>query len=603
MGNQAPLLEIKNLVTDFRTEEGVTRAVDDISFDLHKGETIGIVGESGSGKSVTSLSVMRLIPEPPGQISNGELFYHSHTQGEMDLAHTSYQEIRAIRGNEVSMIFQEPMTSLNPVYTCGDQVMEAIRLHQKVSKKDAKTRTIELFKEVQLPRPEAMVEAYPHQISGGQKQRVMIAMAISCNPSILIADEPTTALDVTVQKTILDLMQKLQEEHDMSIMFITHDLGVIAEIADRVVVMYKGKIVEQGNTYEIFSNPQHPYTKGLLACRPPLDLRLQKLPTMSFFMKEDEASGEMTTIDKSVDEALKELEVKPETRKEHHQKLYGQNPILEVENLKTYFPIKKGIFGRTRGYVKAVDDVTFNVYPGEILGLVGESGCGKTTLGRTILRLIDYTEGRAYYNNQDIFNMHGKQLRGLRKDMQIIFQDPYSSLNPRMTIGRAIMEPMNVHGLYNSDRERKQKVVELLERVNLNGNQFNRYPHEFSGGQRQRICIARALAVDPRFIICDESVSALDVSVQAQVLNLLNELKEEFNFTYIFISHDLSVVKYMSDRMIVMSEGQIEEMGDSDEIYYQPQKEYTQKLINAIPKGRLEDIEVAMKKRGHELGV
>ena len=590
------LLEINNLVTEFHTDGTVVKAVNDVSFTLNRGETIGIVGESGSGKSVTSLSVMRLIPDPPGLISGGEILFHKDQSGSVDLVKISEPEMRAIRGNDIAMIFQEPMTSLNPVFTCGDQVMEAILLHQKVNKKEAKEKTIALFKEVQLPRPEAIFDQYPHQISGGQKQRVMIAMAMSCNPSILIADEPTTALDVTVQQTILDLMLRLQREHDMGIMFITHDLGVIAELADKVVVMYKGKIVEQGPVLEIFSNPKHPYTKGLLACRPPLDVRLKRLPVVSDFMKVDSA-GNIEEIEQSVTEATEKEIQTVEERAQAHKDLYSQEPILQIKGLKTYFPLKKNFFGKVIEEVKAVDDVTFDVYPGETLGLVGESGCGKTTLGRTVLRLVDPTDGEVIFKGQPLHSMTNDELREVRKDIQIIFQDPYSSLNPRITVGEAIMEPMTVHKLYANEKERKAKVMELLERVNLLPEHFYRYPHEFSGGQRQRICIARALALRPQFIICDESVSALDVSVQAQVLNLLNELKRDFDFTYIFISHDLSVVKFMSDRMVVMNKGVVEEMGDADQIYSNPQTEYTKKLIAAIPKGRLEDIEASIKEK------
>ena len=590
------LLEIKNLVTEFRTEEETVKAVNDVSFTLSKGETIGIVGESGSGKSVTSLSVMRLIPNPPGKITGGEIIYHSKNKGPIDLVQLSEKEMRQLRGNEIAMIFQEPMTSLNPVYTCGDQVMEAILLHQKCTKKEAKDKTIALFNEVQLPRPEAIFDSYPHQISGGQKQRVMIAMAMSCQPNILIADEPTTALDVTVQATILDLMLKLQREHEMGIMFITHDLGVIAELADKVVVMYKGKIVEQGTVLEIFSNPQHPYTKGLLACRPPLNKRLHWLPTVADFMKTNE-NGEMIESTQSVADVTEKLVVTKEERVIAHKKLYSKAPILSIKNLQTYFPIKKGMFGKAKDFVKAVDDVSFDVYPGETLGLVGESGCGKTTLGRTVLRLIEPTGGEVLFNGSNITTLGATEMRELRKDIQIIFQDPYSSLNPRITIGQAIMEPMQVHGILENDKARKERVIELLQRVNMNESHFYRYPHEFSGGQRQRICIARALALRPKFIICDESVSALDVSVQAQVLNLLNELKREFDFTYIFISHDLSVVKFMSDRMVVMNKGKVEEMGDADEIYNNPQTEYTKKLIGAIPKGQLEDIKASIDKK------
>ena len=595
MGNT--LLEFKNLVTEFRTEGTSVKAVKGISFTLNRGETIGIVGESGSGKSVTSLSAMRLIPNPPGEITGGEIIFHQKDGTATDLLKISEEEMRAFRGNDIAMIFQEPMTSLNPVFTCGNQVVEAIMLHQKLNKKQAKELTIKLFEEVQLPDPERIFSTYPHQISGGQKQRVMIAMAMSCQPTVLIADEPTTALDVTVQKTILQLMQKLQTERDMGIMFITHDLGVIAELADKVVVMYKGDIVEQGNVWDIFSNPQHPYTKGLLACRPPLDKRYTFLPTVSDFMKTDE-DGKIIENNISVEEFTKDLAIPLSERENKHKELYSKEPILQIKNLKTYFPIRNGFFGGISEYVRAVDNITFDVYPGETLGLVGESGCGKTTTGRTIIRLEEPTEGEMIYKGKDIAKMNTKELREFRKEVQIIFQDPYSSLNPRMTIGNAIMEPMQVHGILDNDEQRKKRVEDLLTRVNLDPSHFYRYPHEFSGGQRQRIGIARALAVNPKFIICDESVSALDVSVQAQVLNLLNELKEEFGLTYIFISHDLSVVKYMSDRMVVMQAGQIEEMGDADQIYNQPGTEYTKKLINAIPEGKLEDIKRHLESKG-----
>ena len=591
------LLEFKNLVTEFHTEGTIVKAVNGVSFTLNKGETIGIVGESGSGKSVTSLSAMRLIPSPPGKISGGEIIFHEKDGTATNLLAISEEEIRKFRGNDIAMIFQEPMTSLNPVFTCGDQVMEAIVLHQKLNKKDAKALTIKLFEEVQLPTPERIFSTYPHQISGGQKQRVMIAMAMSCQPSVLIADEPTTALDVTVQKTILQLMQNLQKKHDMGIMFITHDLGVIAELADKVVVMYKGNIVEQGSVWDIFTNPKHPYTKGLLACRPPLDKRYTFLPTVSDFMKIDE-NGEIIDNGISVAEFTKDLAIPESERVAKHKKLYDQKPLMQIKNLKTYFPIRNGFFGGISDHVKAVDNVAFDVYPGETLGLVGESGCGKTTIGRTIIRLEEPTEGEMIYKGKDIAKMNTEELRIFRKDVQIIFQDPYSSLNPRMTIGNAIMEPMQVHGILENDEQRKKKVEELLTRVSLDPTHFYRYPHEFSGGQRQRIGIARALAVNPKFIICDESVSALDVSVQAQVLNLLNELKEEFGLSYIFISHDLSVVKYMSDRMAVMQEGKIVEMGDADQIYNKPATEYTKKLIDAIPEGKLEDIKKHLESKG-----
>jgi peptide/nickel transport system ATP-binding protein len=591
------LLEFKNLVTEFHTEGTTVKAVNNISFTLNKGETVGIVGESGSGKSVTSLSAMRLIPSPPGVISGGSIIFHTKNGEKIDLLKLSEEKMREHRGNDLAMIFQEPMTSLNPVFTCGDQVLEAIMLHQKLKKDAAKKLTIKLFKKVQLPDPERIYNTYPHQISGGQKQRVMIAMAMSCEPSVLIADEPTTALDVTVQKTILLLMQELQREQDMGILFITHDLGVIAELADKVVVMYKGNIVEQGNVWEIFTNPKHPYTKGLLACRPPLEKRYTFLPTVGDFMKTD-SSGVIVDNNISVEEFTKDLVVSNSERERKQKELFSKKPVLQLKNLKTYFPIRNGFFGGISSHVKAVNNVSFDVYPGETLGLVGESGCGKTTIGRTILRLEEPTEGEMIYKNKDIAKMDADELRAFRKEVQIIFQDPYSSLNPRMTIGNAIMEPMQVHQILNSDEERKERVKELLTKVSLDPAHFYRYPHEFSGGQRQRIGIARALAVNPKFIICDESVSALDVSVQAQVLNLLNNLKKEFELTYIFISHDLSVVKYMSDRMVVMQEGEIEEMGDADQIYNSPKTEYTKRLIDAIPEGKLDDIKKHLEEKG-----
>lgn len=579
-----PLLEVKNLVTQFKTETEFMKAVNEVSFNLNKGETVGIVGESGSGKSVTSLSIMGLIPNPPGKITGGEIIYHSRSGEQVDLTRINEENMRFYRGNEIAMIFQEPMTSLNPVIKCGEQVMEALMLHRKISKEDARNRTLDLFREVQLPTPEITFDKYPHQLSGGQKQRVMIAMAVSCDPRVLIADEPTTALDVTVQKTILELLKKLQGTYGMGILFITHDLGVIAELADKVVVMYKGKIVEQGPVQEIFALPAHPYTKSLLNCRPPLDKRIKRLPVVSDFMMRDE-KGEIVEVPLEVSKSLKSAVITSEERKTDHNRIYQGKKILEIKNLKTWFPAKKTFFGKVTEYAKAVDDVSLDVYEGETLGLVGESGCGKTTLGRTILKLAEAIDGSVIYKNKNILQLSQREFREHRRDMQIIFQDPYSSLNPRLTIGNAILEPMQVHGLYSNNKERREKVMDLLKRVGLEEKHFHRFPHEFSGGQRQRICIARALALNPRFIICDESVSALDVSVQAQVLNLLNELKKEFNFTYIFISHDLSVVKFMSDRMVVMQKGKIEEMGDPDKIYLRPKSDYTRRLIDSIPKG------------------
>ena len=587
------LLEIRKLKTYFYTNGSIAKAVDDVNFTVYKGETLGIVGESGSGKSVTCLTTMRLIPEPPGFIAGGEILYHRPNGEVADLTKVTQEEMREFRGNEISMIFQEPMTSLNPVFTCGDQVMETILLHQKVSKADARDRTLSLFEQVKLPDPSRIFDAYPHQLSGGQKQRVMIAMALSCNPNILIADEPTTALDVTVQKTILELMNKLRKEIDASIIFITHDLGVIAEIADRVLVMYKGKIVEQGNVYQIFTQPQHPYTRSLLACRPPLDFRMKQLPVVSDFMEvsfRENGSRAIRKKDTTVEEIISAFKISPNVTQERMEALSSRKPILEVRNLKMWFPTKRNFIGKVTKYIKAINEVSFKVYPGETLGLVGESGCGKTTLGRVILRLTKATGGEVLFEGQDILKLNAKKLKQLRRDVQIIFQDPYASLNPRMTIGNAIMEPMRVHKILTNDVKRKAKVIELLETVSLEAKHFHRYPHEFSGGQRQRICIARALALEPRFIICDESVSALDVSVQAQVLNLLMHLREKHDLTYIFISHDLSVVKFMSDRMIVMNQGSIEEVDVADEIYSQPKKAYTKKLISAIPKGKIEDI-------------
>lgn len=583
------LLEVKNLVTTFKTDEGEVRAVNDISFTLYRGETIGIVGESGSGKSVTSLSIMRLIPNPPGRIESGEILYYKEDGEVIDITKLGDKDLQRIRGNEISMIFQEPMTSLNPVYTCGDQVAEAIILHQNKTKKEAQELTLKLFEQVKLPDPKRILSAYPHQLSGGQKQRVMIAMAMSCKPGILIADEPTTALDVTVQKTILNLMNDLKKDIEASIIFITHDLGVIAEIADRVIVMYKGKIVEEGSVLSIFEKPQHPYTKGLLACRPPLTKRLKILPTVKDFMRKDE-NGKLIEIESDVTKAIERVVVTEEETKLRRKKLEDAPKLLEVKDLKVWFPTKLDFFGNPKDYIKAVNKVSFRMKEGETLGLVGESGCGKTTLGKAILRLNPSYSGEIIYKGRNILDLSKSDLKELRKEMQIIFQDPYSSLNPRMTVGDAIMEPMTVHGIYQNPKERKDKVIELLDKVNLKPEQFNRYPHEFSGGQRQRICIARALALNPSFIICDESVSALDVSVQAQVLNLLIKLREEFKFSYIFISHDLSVVKFISDRIVVMNRGEIEEIGYSDDIYNNPTKDYTKRLISAIPKGELEDI-------------
>jgi len=578
---QQPLLSIRDLMVSF----GSMHAVNGISLDIMPGEIIGIVGESGSGKSVTALSLMRLL-QHPGRITGGSLQYHlsGSKMPVTDIARLSEDEMRSWRGNEIAMIFQEPMTSLNPLHTCGHQVMEALLLHKRgMNREAARLQTLALFKQVRLSDPELIMDRYPHQLSGGQKQRVMIAMAISCQPRLLIADEPTTALDVTVQKTVLELLKDLQKQTGMSVVFITHDLGVIAEIADRVAVMYKGRIVEEASVAQLFTHPQHPYTKGLLACRPPLDKRLFRLPVTRDFMETD-LHGEIVEKAQEVKAFVHSLEM-PQDFIAGREAMLAQRPLLlEVKDLHTWFPARKNLFGKVISWTKAVNGVSFDIREGETMGLVGESGCGKTTLGRTLLRLAEPTSGSIWYKGKDITTLPAGALRDLRKDIQIIFQDPYSSLNPRMTIGRAIEEPMKVHGLYGTEQVRRERVRELLTKVNLLPEHYDRYPHEFSGGQRQRIVIARALALEPSFIICDESVAALDVSIQAQVLNLLLQLRDEFGFTSIFISHDLSVVRFISDRMMVMNRGQIEEAGPAADVYEQPKSEYTRQLINSIPK-------------------
>ena len=534
----APLLQIQNLSISFTSNPGTIPAINNISFNIEPGEITVIVGESGSGKSISSLSIMQLLPK--SATATGKIIFTKQNVTPVNLLQLSSKEINKIRGKDIAMIFQEPMTSLNPVLTCGSQVAEVIQLHKKISKKKAREQTIALFEKVKLPEPEKFFSRYPHELSGGQKQRVMIAMAISCNPSLLIADEPTTALDVTVQKTIIELIKELQQQTRMAVIFITHDLGLAAEIGDKVLVMYKGEIVEHGNAKDVLQNPQHNYTKTLINCRPG---------------NRQIGAGSR---------------VQPEA-------------ILKLENLKVYFPQKKKWFAKPAEYFKAVDDVSFTVSKGETIGLVGESGCGKTTLGRTILQLIQPTSGNIILDGINLATLSKRQLRPLRKNLQIVFQDPYGSLNPRHTIGSAILEPMKVNGILTSKSRRKDKVIGLLERVKLNASHYNQYPHQFSGGQRQRICIARALALNPSFLIFDESVSALDVSVQAEVLNLLNDLKKEFGFTAIFISHDLAVVHYISDRILVMNKGEIIEEGMADEVYFSPKNEYTKKLIDAIP--------------------
>jgi len=558
------LLVIENLSISFGSGTKKVLATDNISIHLEKGASLGLVGESGSGKSITALAIMKLLPAQ-AIIEKGKILFN-----DQNLLQSNIRAIADYRGNKISMIFQEPMTALNPVKRCGKQVAETIIWHQKLGKREARKQVIELFKKVKLPRPEEMYKAYPHQISGGQKQRVMIAMAIANKPDLLIADEPTTALDVTVQNEILDLLNALKKEYGMSLLFISHDLGVVARVADEVAVMYKGKIVETGAVQQVFNFPKHPYTKGLMACRPPLDVRLKKLPTIDEFL---DGNNSLSTED--------QIE-SPAERKKIHQEMYAKEAVLKVEKLFTKYPLKKNFLGKTLTFLNAVDAVSFQVYPGETLGLVGESGCGKTTLGRSILRLIEPDSGNIYFDEKDLLSLSRNSLKKERQHLNIVFQDPYSSLNPRMSIGQALMEPMQVFGLYGNNRQRKQKVLELLEKVGLKAEHFSRYPHEFSGGQRQRIVIARALTLQPKFIICDEAVSALDVSVQAKVLNLLNDLKKEFGFTYIFISHDLSVVRFMSDRIMVMKDGKIIESGDADELYNHPQNEYTKQLLAAV---------------------
>ncbi|MEY8849394.1 ABC transporter ATP-binding protein [Psychroserpens sp. XS_ASV72] len=557
------LLEIKSLSVSFFNQKEASEVIHSISYCLNENEILGIVGESGSGKSVSSLAIMGLLPKGISKITHGSIFFN-----EKDLTKISEKQLQNIRGNDIAMIFQEPMSSLNPSMTCGKQVVEILLQHCDISKFEAKTEALALFEKVKLPLPKRVFKAYPHEISGGQKQRVMIAMALACKPKLLIADEPTTALDVTVQKSIIKLLKELQKEERMSIIFISHDLALVSEIANRVIVMYRGEIVEEGDVDSVFNNPKHTYTKALLSSKPSLEVRLKRLPTIKDYMEGQPKSNIIDTAE----------------RQKNHKLIYSKPPLIEVIDLEKEYVSKSGWFGK-KDHFKAVNQVGFKLYESETLGLVGESGCGKSTLANALLLLDKPTSGKILYQGVDITLLNKKQERQLRKDIQIIFQDPYASLNPRLTIGKAIMEPMQVHGIGSSERDRKEKVMVLLEKVGLDASYFNRYPHEFSGGQRQRIGIARAIALQPKVIICDESVSALDISVQAQVLNLLNDLKDNFGFTYIFISHDLAVVKYMSDQLLVMNKGKVEEIGDADLIYENPKMEYTKKLIHAIPKG------------------
>ena len=560
--SQKTLLSVENLNISFGKKKESIAVIHDVSFDVFENEIIGIVGESGSGKSVTSLAIMGLIAKN-NSLVKGEIFFNGK-----NLLHEKEKALQQLRGKEIAMIFQEPMSALNPSLSCGFQVSEILQHHLKLKVSDAKKQTITLFEKVKLPRPREIFNSFPHQISGGQMQRVMIAMAIACKPKLLIADEPTTALDVTVQKEILLLLKELQKETGMSLLFISHDLSLVSEIADRVIVMYKGEIVEKGDVLQIFKAPKNPYNKALLNSRPSLDKRFKRLPTIASL----------------ADNTFNSIEVSPQNRALKHKFIYTQKPLLEVHNIEKEYYSNSGFFGK-RKVVKAVDDVSFNVYEGETLGLVGESGCGKSTLGKAILQLDKATAGKIKYRGKELTSLSNKEIRRLRKEIQLIFQDPYSSLNPKLLIGAALTEPMLVHNIGTSKKRRKNKAIALLERVGLDESYYYRYPHELSGGQRQRVGIARTIAMEPKLVICDESVSALDISVQAQVLNLLNELKEDFGFTYIFISHDLAVVKYMADQLLVMNRGKIEEIGDADEIYANPTKAYTRKLIEAIPKG------------------
>lgn len=558
-----PILSVQNLNIAFPSKEDENKVIHSISFDLNSNEILGIVGESGSGKSVSSLAILGLLPE--NTKIEGNITFENNS-----ILNFSEKQFQNIRGNKISMIFQEPMSSLNPSMTCGKQVLEILLQHTQLSKSEAKKEVIRLFEKVKLPRAKEMYGQYPHQISGGQKQRVMIAIAIACKPKVLIADEPTTALDVTVQKEIIKLLKELQVETEMSILFISHDLSLISEICDRVVVMYQGKIVEQGASEDLFLKPQDNYTKALINSKPNEAFRLKKLPSVKDFMENTVEHDKYTNEERAL----------------FHKKIYAQEPILEVRDLKKHYIGDKTWWFQKENIVKAVDAVSFQLYEGETLGLVGESGCGKSTLGRTILGLEKASSGEIFYKGKDLIHLDSYEKKNLRKEIQIIFQDPFSSLNPRVLVGEAILEPMQVHGLYKNNQERKEKVFSILEKVGLTKEHYYRYPHEFSGGQRQRIGIARTIALQPKLIVCDESVSALDVSVQAQVLNLLNDLKSDFGFTYIFISHDLAVVKYMSDQLIVMNHGKIEELGDADCIYANPSSEYTKKLIDSIPKGK-----------------
>ena len=556
------LIHVEDLRIAFRNSGKLNEVVHGIDFQVKSNEILGIVGESGSGKSVTALALMGLLPKKNCVIT-GKLTYR-----DSDLLKISRKQWQKIRSNKIAMVFQEPMSALNPSIHCGKQVLEVLLQHSNLSVSDAKKEVLRLFEQVRLPDQEKIYTSYPHEISGGQMQRVVIAMAIACKPDVLIADEPTTALDVTVQKEILQLLKNIQEETKMGMVFISHDLNVVSEIADYVLVMYQGNAVEYGATEQVFKHPKNDYTKALLLSKPSDTERLRKLPTI-----------------KSIQEdSFKPQLISPQERAIKHRKLYTQEPILKIESLVKSYPISRGLFKKDT-YYKAVNDVSFSIYPGETVGLVGESGCGKSTLAKAIMQLEPVSEGSIWYRGKNVTHLKGNALKDFRKEVQLIFQDPFASLNPKMKIGEAIVEPMQAHDILNNKAERVKRAKDLLTRVGLEATHYHRYPHQLSGGQRQRVGIARALAVNPKVIICDESVSALDISVQAQVLNLLNQLKEDFGFSYLFISHDLAVVKYMSDQLLVMNRGKLEEVGDADEIYANPQKDYTKQLIEAIPKG------------------
>jgi peptide/nickel transport system ATP-binding protein len=572
--HETTLLKVENLSVSFKDDnKHWLETVKSISFTIPKNKTVALVGESGSGKSVTSLAVMGLLPKGQSQISEQSRILF---EGK-DLLKLSSKEIRNICGKEIAMIFQEPMSSLNPVFTIGDQIAEVLRIHLGMGRKQARERVLELLKEVGIPSPETKIDAYPSQLSGGQQQRVMIAMAIACEPKLLIADEPTTALDVTIQKQIIDLLESLRQRREMSMLFITHDLALVGEIADDVIVMRHGEIRENGLVEQVLEQPTDVYTRALLHCRPQLSTRPYRLPVTSDFMKiENGQLIEQTN--------LSDLNLKQRSRG-----LVGDEQIvLEVKDLKKSFYSRKGLWGRDE--FQAVKGVSFKLAKGKTLGLVGESGSGKTTIGLLLMRLHEATGGQALIDGQDILSMSEKEFARYQRKIQIIFQNPYASLNPRFTIGQILLEPMRIHGIGQNDIERKKIALELLERVSLPAQAYDRYPYEFSGGQRQRIAIARCLTLKPEILICDESVSALDVSVQAQVLNLLQDLQDEFGLSYIFISHDLSVVKYISDQVMVMNHGEVVEIANSDELYLHPQHEYTKKLLNAIPQSSVQHI-------------